>query len=199
MCLSNHSLVVLQMGSILLPNLTNITTLWYIPSRPVRQSIRIQRSSTSSIPFVLTSWRLAMKGKDFCSIRKNLGKTQKQMSELLGISLKAVQSFEQGWRSIPVYVERQTLFLSTLKMGTRERLTPCWEIRRCPPRMREMCPAWEFKSGHLCWFINGTICQGKPRVSWSQKMLLCKKCEVFTSFTKHWGLDSRRKGAKGRR
>src|SRR5512139_3570539 len=107
-----------------------------------------------------------MQGKDFCSIRKNLGKTQKQMSELLGISLKAVQSFEQGWRGIPAYVERLALFLLATKMGTRERLTPCWEIRRCSPEMREMCPAWEFKSGHLCWFINGTICQGKTRMSW---------------------------------
>jgi len=41
-----------------------------------------------------------MQGKGFCSVRKNLGKTQKQMSELLGISLKAVQSFEQGQRLI---------------------------------------------------------------------------------------------------
>jgi DNA-binding transcriptional regulator YiaG len=170
--------------------LTDTTTLWYIPSRPFCQSIRIQRSWTSSIHFVLTTSSFTMQGKGFCSIRKNLGKTQRQMSELLGISLKAVQSFEQGWRSIPAYVERLALFLLAMKRGTHERLTPCWEIRRCPPRVREMCPAWEFRSGHLCWFINGTICQGKPRVSWNQKMLLCKKCEVFTTFTKHWGLAS---------
>jgi len=178
------------MGSIFLRNLTKTTTVWYTLSRPVRQSIRIQRSSTSSIPFVRTTWRLTMQGKDFCSIRKNLGKTQRQMSELLGISLKAVQSFEQGWRNIPGYVERLALFLLAMEMGTRERLTPCWEIRRCPPRMREMCPAWEFKSGHLCWFINGTICQGKPRVSWSHKIVLCKKCQVFGSLMKRWGLVS---------
>lgn len=61
-----------------------------------------------------------MKVKEFYSIRENLGKTQKQMSYLLGISLKAVQSFEQGWRSIPAYVERLSLFLLTLKMGTGE-------------------------------------------------------------------------------
>ena len=131
-----------------------------------------------------------MNAGEFQIIRQKLLRTQKQMSELLGISLKAVQSFEQGWRNIPAYVERQTLFLLTLKMGTRERLTPCWEIRCCPPRMREICPAWEFKSGHLCWFINGTICQGKPRVSWSQKIVLCKKCQVFASLMKRWGLVS---------
>jgi DNA-binding XRE family transcriptional regulator len=129
-----------------------------------------------------------MDAAEFQFIRQKLLKTQKQMSDLLGISLKAVQSFEQGWRSIPAYAERQSLFLLAMKMGVRERVSPCWKIRRCPPRMRETCPAWEFKSGHLCWFINGTICQGKSRGSWSQKMVLCKKCKVFVSFMKHWGL-----------
>src|SRR5512139_33611 len=122
-----------------------------------------------------------MKGKEFCSMRKNMRKTQKQISEILGVSLKAIQSFEQGWRRIPAHVERQTLFLLAMKMGSREQASPCWEIRGCSRQMLEICPAWEFKSGHLCWFINGTICQGKPRGSWSEKMVLCRKCEVFAS------------------
>ncbi len=134
-----------------------------------------------------------MEAAQFYFIRQKLLKTQKQMSELLGISLKAIQSFEQGWRRIPAYVERQALFLLTLKIGTLGRVASCWEIQRCPPQMREACPAWEFKSGHLCWFISGTICQGKPRGSWSQKMALCKKCRVFVSFTKHWGLPPERR------
>ena len=25
---------------------------------------------------------------------------------------------------------------------------------------KEMCPAWEFEAGDLCWFISGTICDG---------------------------------------
>jgi len=33
------------------------------------------------------------------------------MAQLLGTSLKAIQSFEQGWRNIPVHIERQMLFL----------------------------------------------------------------------------------------
>lgn len=134
-----------------------------------------------------------MNATEFQFIRQELLKTQKQMSEILGISLKAVQSFEQGWRKIPPYLERQALFLIALKMGTRGRIPPCWEIRHCPPRMRENCPAWELKSGHLCWFINGTICRGKPQMSWSQKMVICKKCKVFTFFMKHWGFSQRAK------
>jgi DNA-binding XRE family transcriptional regulator len=131
--------------------------------------------------------------KQFQLIRQKFSKTQKQMAELLGVSLKAVQSFEQGWRSIPAYVERQILFLLAMKMGTRKRGFRCWEVRRCSRQMRETCPAWEFKSGHLCWFINGTICQGKSRGSWAQKMVLCKNCVVFTSFLKDLGLGPGRK------
>ena len=39
------------------------------------------------------------------------------MAQILGSSLKAVQSFEQGWRKIPVHVERQMLFLLAMKKG----------------------------------------------------------------------------------
>ena len=140
-----------------------------------------------------------MKATEFQLIRQELLKTQKKMSELLGISLKAVQSFEQGWRIIPPYVERQALFLLALKKGTQGRLAPCWEVRHCPPRVREVCPAWEFKSGHLCWFINGTVCQGMARGRWSEKMVLCRKCEVFLSFMKHWGLYAGHRSSQRRK
>ena len=56
-----------------------------------------------------------MEKKQFSEIRRHLGKTQLQMAQLLGISLKAIQSFEQGWRNIPVHIERQVLFLLASK------------------------------------------------------------------------------------
>jgi DNA-binding XRE family transcriptional regulator len=48
---------------------------------------------------------------EFSQIRHRLGKTQAQIAQLLGVSPKAIQSFEQGWRNIPTHVERQLLFL----------------------------------------------------------------------------------------
>jgi hypothetical protein len=118
----------------------------------------------------------------FNNLRQKLGKTQKQMGELLGVSLKAVQSFEQGWRRIPVHIERQVLFLMAARAKISGNSRPCWEIRGCSLNNRNSCPAWEFQVGHICWFINGTICQGKSRGNWSQKMAVCKKCPVFPSF-----------------
>ena len=122
-----------------------------------------------------------MESKDFSLIRHYLGKTRNQLSIVLCISPKSIQSFEQGWRKIPTGVERQLLLLLSLKRIRHERGKPCWEIRNCPAEWRENCVAWEFKAGYLCWFINGTFCQGRVQENWSKKMMLCRQCDVFRS------------------
>lgn len=120
-----------------------------------------------------------MEKKELSKIRKSLRKTQGQMAQLLGVSLKAIQSFEQGWRKIPTHVERQALFLLTMKKRPANRAKPCWVIQKCPLETRRNCPAWEFRAGHLCWFINGTICYGEIQDSWQKKMTICQQCAVF--------------------
>ena len=104
------------------------------------------------------------------------------MAELLGISIKAVHSYEQGWRKVPAHVERQVYFLISRKRRDSTHLQPCWNIKKCPPEQRENCPAWEFRSGTLCWFINGTVCEGEAQVNWREKMKICRKCEVLAPF-----------------
>ena len=47
------------------------------------------------------------------------------MAQLLGTSPKAIQSFEQGWRDIPVSAERQALFLMALKSPQNKKASPC--------------------------------------------------------------------------
>jgi DNA-binding XRE family transcriptional regulator len=47
----------------------------------------------------------------FPKIRACLGKTQLEMAQLMGISAKAIPSFEQGRRNITPYIERQMYFL----------------------------------------------------------------------------------------
>ncbi|MBU1234119.1 MAG: helix-turn-helix domain-containing protein, partial [Proteobacteria bacterium] len=39
-----------------------------------------------------------MEKEAFVTIRKKMSRTQKQLAELLGVSLKAIHSYEQGWR-----------------------------------------------------------------------------------------------------
>ena len=72
------------------------------------------------------------KAKDLKRVRKALGKSQSELAALLGISTRAVQSYEQGWRRLPPYVQRLTgllLFLKRRKDGPN--LSPCWEILEC--------------------------------------------------------------------
>jgi len=133
-----------------------------------------------------------MKSNKFKDIRARLNKTQKELAQLLGVSIKAIHSYEQEWRKIPHHVERQLLFL--LSRVIQDGSTPsehCWDIRKCPDKRLKTCPAWEFKSGDLCWFINGTKCSGKAHNSWEDKMKECKNCEVFNNF---FGKDSNSNG-----
>lgn len=122
-----------------------------------------------------------MDQKEFSQIRHQLGKTQTEMAQLLGVSRKAIQSFEQGWRNIPAYVERQALVLLAMQRTHDRGNRLCWEVQKCPLEIRRDCPAWEFQSGHLCWFINGTICQGEAQGNWHEKMKMCRQCKVFRS------------------
>jgi DNA-binding transcriptional regulator YiaG len=123
-----------------------------------------------------------MNRKQFKYFRNKLNKTQEQMAQLLGTSLKAIHSYEQGWRSIPTHAERQMLFLVSNMRENRKRRKSCWVVKKCPTEQKKACPAWEFRAGKLCWLINGTICEGKPQKNWSQKMKTCRACEVFESF-----------------
>jgi DNA-binding XRE family transcriptional regulator len=120
-----------------------------------------------------------MDTKEFKQFRSKLQKTQKQMAILLGISTKAIHSYEQGWRSIPPHIERHIFFLISRLNRNGKKQKACWSILKCPTKRKEQCPAWEFRLGQLCWFINGTICRGQPQSTWQEKMEMCKSCEVF--------------------
>ena len=120
-----------------------------------------------------------MESKEFKQFRKKLKKTQAQMAQLLGVSLKAVHSYEQGWRRVPAAVERQLYFLTAKHNSQKGKMKACWQVKKCRPEQKRNCPAWEFGVGELCWFINGTICDGTAQKDWKEKMKICRSCEVF--------------------
>ncbi|MBT4364728.1 MAG: helix-turn-helix transcriptional regulator [Desulfobacteraceae bacterium] len=122
-----------------------------------------------------------MDKSEFASFRKKLKKTQTQMAQLLGISIKAIHSYEQGWRKIPPHIERQILFLLSNIRGSENSTKSCWIIKKCPKEKKTQCPAWEFQSGKLCWFISGTICSGTAHKTWQDKIKICRECEVLSS------------------
>ena len=120
-----------------------------------------------------------MTSKEFSQIRHVLDKTQGELARILCISLKAVQSFEQGWRNIPSYIERQMLLLLSLKRLSSSDTQPCWEIKQCPAEWKDNCIVWELQARHFCWFMNGTFCQGQIQNSWGKKIEICRTCEVY--------------------
>ena len=120
-----------------------------------------------------------MNSEEFFKYRKSLRRTQKEMAELLGVALKTVHSYEQGWREIPSHIERQMFFLQSNRRGALKSLSPCWEIKQCG--MKEQCPAWEFQSGHQCWFITGTLCACSQGCSLEEKTERCKSCDILKS------------------
>jgi len=121
-----------------------------------------------------------MTSEEFTQYRKKLDKTQKSLSKLLGVSLKAVQSYEQGWRGVPLHIERRLLFLVVNQRREEPaRRKECWTLKKC--NCKKECPAWEFQAGHLCWFLNGTLCECTSGQEGKDKMEICRQCEVLTS------------------
>jgi len=124
---------------------------------------------------------VAMDKSEFSYFRNKLSKTQKRLAELLGVSLKAVHSYEQGWRSVPAHVERQILFMVSRMRDNIKANKPCWVRKKCPSELKRSCPAWEFLAGDLCWFVNGTVCGGAVQKNWHDKIRICRSCEVLGS------------------
>ena len=120
-----------------------------------------------------------MTSNEFSAIRESFAKTQRQMADLLAVSVRSIQSFEQSWRSIPAHIERQVLYLVFMRDVRGHHEPHCWEVENCPLEKRKKCPAWEFRIGNLCWFINGTICQGEVHRNWKEKMIYCRGCSAF--------------------
>lgn len=124
-----------------------------------------------------------MDKKEFVAIRQGLGKSQKELSKILCVSEKTIQSFEQGWRNIPAYIEREMMLLQTLKNTSEQdrKSKACWEVINCPEEWRRKCIVGELQIKYFCWLVNGTFCQGEYKKNWEEKIRFCKECEVFRS------------------
>ena len=120
-----------------------------------------------------------MNKDEFVPARKKLGRTQKTLADLLGVSIKTIHSYEQGRRVIPSHIERQIFFLLSNQRRRKHNLIPCWEIKGCADK--ETCPAWEFQSGHLCWFLGGTKCGCTSEANHQDKLQQCRNCNIFKS------------------
>jgi transcriptional regulator with XRE-family HTH domain len=119
-----------------------------------------------------------MTAAEFSRLRGSLGKSQRELAELLGLSLKAVESYEQGWRNVPAHVERLLYFLLfKLNEGEIEAEDPCWKSTGCPDERRSKCVAFVAKEGRFCWFFTGRLCASAA--SGEADSQSCYSCAVF--------------------
>ena len=114
------------------------------------------------------------------SVRAELGRSQREMAHLLGVSTKAVQSYEQGWRKTPPHVEQMVLLQAILRRHPDLRRIPyCWKLNKCSQELRGECPSARLKTPGFCWLITGTLCHGRPSGSWAAKRDRCLECQVM--------------------
>ena len=117
---------------------------------------------------------------DVKAIREELGLSQSALAAMVGISVRAIQSYEQGWRHPSGMVERVLLLLLIAhRNGDMLASRRCWEQKNCALEIRNRCIAYVTRQGHLCWFFTGTLCEGKRKASLSDKMRTCMECGVM--------------------
>ena len=113
-------------------------------------------------------------------LREELGHSQREMAEVLGVSTKAIQSYEQGWRKTPPHVEQQVLLQAILRRHPDLRKVPrCWKLNKCSAEIRRLCPSAKLKLPGFCWFVTGNLCHGKPGGTWADKREHCLQCQVL--------------------
>lgn len=105
---------------------------------------------------------------------------QSEFADALGVSLRTVQSCEQGWRNPGPAVEKAALFLLMIHHhGPEVGTFVCWETIGCADRERDACLAHRGRQGHLCWLLSGNTCKGIHLQTWEDKKRFCCECEFF--------------------
>ncbi len=122
-----------------------------------------------------------MENLDLKSVRESLGLTQDQFAAMLGYSIRAIQSCEQGWRKPSPALEKMALLLYMAhQQGGALGEHACWEALQCSPQVRETCVAYMSRQGHLCWFLTGNMACARTRLhSWEEKKAICAACPFF--------------------
>ena len=111
---------------------------------------------------------MTAKPTDLQGFRLRLGMTQAEMALPLGVTVRALQSYEQGWRPVPHHVWEKIALLLLLDWRKKNRrgARPCWRVRGCTMDERSDCAVWRFRAGEICWLmcgLDGGPKRAKPR------------------------------------
>lgn len=120
------------------------------------------------------------KPTDIQALRTVLAMSQKQMAAVLGISIRAVQSYEQGWRQMPPATQKLVSLLLFLHWRRDHKAgAPCWTVNQCESAVRDTCFAHQCRARDCCWIVTGNCHRGQDMKSWSAKLDKCTRCKVM--------------------
>lgn len=122
------------------------------------------------------------------AVRARLGLSQSELGSVLGVSSRAVQSYEQGWRALPRPVATQLMTVLAIHGDHPDHFTPCWKITGCPEETRSRCTSFKISKGRFCWLMAGTACGGSKAAGQTKGTSPCVGCVVVRSL-----LDATRK------
>ena len=114
-------------------------------------------------------------------LRDVLGVTQGELAVALGISSKAVQSYEQGWRETPLRVIKQILTLVAMQRADKVQGKACWDLRSCPDKVSSQCLARKLTDGRYCWAVASQVCDRSSGEE-EPSVLTCLHCDVVRQF-----------------
>jgi hypothetical protein len=110
-----------------------------------------------------------------------MGWTQAETASFLGISKKAIESYEQGWRNAPDAVWKELITIAAVQHGYPKGSDPCWKVMHCSSQIRQACFCSRKMGGHFCWMTATTNChRNHPELR--RGMMTCVTCPVVRQF-----------------
>lgn len=117
----------------------------------------------------------------FHRLRDTMGWSRTETAAILGLSRKAVESYELGWRKVPARVWKQALTVAAIQrkypMGTK----PCWELTRCHERVSRNCLCRKLTDGRFCWMTVTQCCHLAHQYK-AMGFENCLSCPVILQF-----------------
>lgn len=105
-----------------------------------------------------TETDVGLAAHEFKRLREKMAWTQAQAALYLGVSEKAVQSYEQGWREPPDVLWKEFLLIIALKHGYPEGHRRCWQVMHCSVAVRDACFCARNMGGRFCWATCQATC-----------------------------------------
>ena len=118
---------------------------------------------------------------EFKRLRGIMKWTQAEAAHFLGVSKKAVESYEQSWRTPPDTLWKEFLLIIALKRGYPDGYKRCWEVMRCSPAACESCFCARNMRGLFCWATCQATC-GRHLGGHGKKIADCLTCPVARQF-----------------